>query len=106
MKLGICIYSSEPETIWSAFRLANISHEAGDTTTVFLISQGVEAEERTTEQFDIRGLMQKFIDAGGRISACTTCLRLRNAGETPLCNASGIRELYEMLTTYDKVISF
>jgi len=44
MKLGIVIYSNDPETVWNAFRLGVFSLKEKDTVKVFLLAKGVECE--------------------------------------------------------------
>lgn len=41
MKLGICIYSNDPESVWNAFRFANYSiKQFQDEVRVFLLGKG------------------------------------------------------------------
>ena len=40
MKLGIVIYSNDPETVWNAFRFGNFSLKEEDEVKVFLIGEG------------------------------------------------------------------
>ena len=42
MKLGIVIYSNDPETVWNAFRFGNFSRKQGDEVKIFLLAKGVE----------------------------------------------------------------
>lgn len=77
MKLGIAIYSNEPETVWNAFRLGVFSCKQGDTVSVFLLGMGVEAETLKSGKFDVVGQMRTFSEAGGSILACGTCLKIR-----------------------------
>jgi uncharacterized protein involved in oxidation of intracellular sulfur len=42
MKLGIVIYSNDPETVWNAFRLGNFGLKEKDEVKVFLLAKGVE----------------------------------------------------------------
>lgn len=45
MKIGMIITTSEPETVWSALRLANKAMEAQDEVDVFLLGPGVDYRE-------------------------------------------------------------
>lgn len=105
MKLGIIVYSTDAETVFNGFRLANFSLGKGDTTKVFLLANGVEAESLTTEKFNISGLMQDFVDNGGEILACGTCLKIRNQEGTELCPLSTMADLYQIIDESDKVIT-
>ena len=44
MKLGIVLYSNDPETVWNVFRLGNFSLNKGDDVKMFLLAKGVECE--------------------------------------------------------------
>jgi uncharacterized protein involved in oxidation of intracellular sulfur len=50
--------------------------------------------------------MQAFVDAGGTILACGTCLTLRHSEGTELCPLSTMQDLYDMIRGADKVVSF
>jgi uncharacterized protein involved in oxidation of intracellular sulfur len=49
--------------------------------------------------------MQLFVDGGGEIFACGTCLKIRNSEGTELCPLSTMKDLYEIIRDSDKVIS-
>jgi uncharacterized protein involved in oxidation of intracellular sulfur len=50
--------------------------------------------------------MQAFVDAGGSIAACGTCLALRQSDGTALCPLSTLQDLYELIRDSDRVLSF
>ncbi|HLF19243.1 MAG TPA: DsrE family protein [Bacteroidota bacterium] len=106
MKIGLIISTNDSETVWNAFRLANVSLTKKDGVKIFLLGKGVEAEQIGTEQFDVKKQMQSFVSAGGQILACGTCLRIRNAGGSDLCPISTMADLYEMINEADKVLTF
>lgn len=106
MKLGIVLYSTEPETVWNCFRLGNFALQQGDTVQVFLLAKGVEYEASDTEQFKVTEQMRAFVKAGGKIMACGTCLKLRRQEGTELCPLSTMKDLYEMVKQSDKVVTF
>ena len=106
MKLGIVIYSDHPETVWNAFRLANFSLNKNDTVNVFLMAKGVEAESLSNNQFDIKEQMNNFINSNGILYACGTCIKIRNKQSTELCPLSTMADLYEIINSSDKIISF
>lgn len=105
MKLGIVIHSTDPETVWNAFRLGAFSLKQGDTVQAFLLARGVECERLDDERFDVRQMMQAFVDAGGAILACGTCLKLRNLDGSKLCPISTMKDLHEIIQNSDKVIT-
>lgn len=106
MKLGIIIYSNDPETVWNAFRLGIFSRKQGDTVSVFLLGKGVEVESLDRDKFDISGQIHSFLDIGGAILACGTCLKLRQSEELGICPISTMQDLYTLIHDSDKVLSF
>ena len=106
MKLGIVIYSEDTEVVFNAFRLGNFALQKGDSVNTFLLAKGVECESLSTKKFNISEQMHTFIDEGGEIKACGTCLKLRNQEESKICPLSTMQDLYDMIKQSDKVISF
>ena len=105
MNLGIIIYSSDAETVWNAFRLGVFSLQEGDKVKTFLLAIGVECEKLVDDKFNVMEQMQLFVDNGGEILACGTCLKIRNSEGSELCPLSTMKDLYEMIRDSDKVIS-
>lgn len=106
MKLGIVVYSTEPETVWNAFRLGGFALKEGDVVRVFLLAKGVECENLDNGQFKVVDQMQALVDAGGEILACGTCLKVRNSTGSELCPLSTMKDLYEIVRDSDKVVTF
>ncbi|HQV89484.1 MAG TPA: DsrE family protein [Nitrosomonas sp.] len=106
MKLVIIIYSNDPETVWNAFRLGIFSRKQGDVVSVFLLGKGVEVESLDRDKFDITGQIHSFLDIGGAILACGTCLKLRQSEELGICPISTMQDLYTLIHDSDKVLSF
>ena len=106
MKLGIVIYSNDSETVWNAFRLASFSLNNKDEVKIFLINKGVEYETKSNEQFNIKEQARKFLDSGGKIFACGTCLKIRQSEGSELCPLSTMKDLHEIVKESDKIITF
>lgn len=106
LKVGIAVYSDDPETVWNAFRLANIALKNGDRVRAFLVGKGVKSESLDTEKYAITSLMQDFVDNGGEILACTTCMKIHSSDGSALCPFSSINQLYSIIKESDKIISF
>ena len=106
MKLGIIISSNDAETVWNAFRLGNFALAKGDDVRVFLLGKGVECEGLDTECFAVSVAMQEMVTRGGRIDACGTCLKLRNAGAGEVCALSTMQDLYELTRDSDRLLTF
>jgi sulfur relay (sulfurtransferase) complex TusBCD TusD component (DsrE family) len=105
-RLGIVIMSADAETVWNAFRLANFSLQKGDEVRVFLTAKGVDYEKLSSDKFDIIGLAKSFKAGGGSIAACATCLNLRNKPGTELCPVSNMANLYDIIKTSDRVLTY
>jgi len=106
MKLGIVIYSDEPETVWNVFRLGIFSLKEKDEVKVFLLAKGVECETLDTDKFKVTEQMQSFVNNGGQILACGTCLKIRNSEGTEMCPLSTMSDLYKLIKESDKVVTF
>lgn len=106
MKIGIIIYSNDPETVWNAFRFANFSIKKGDEVRIFLLGKGVECETLDTEKFRISGQIQIVVAGNGKIYACGTCLKLRNQQESEVCPLSTLEDMYEIVAQSDKILTF
>lgn len=106
MKIGIVIYSNEPETVWNAFRFGNFALKAGDTVKVFLLAKGVECESIHTDPFNALEQAQTFVDSGGEILACGTCLEIRHSEGSKMCPLSTMSDLYDLVKGSDKVVTF
>jgi uncharacterized protein involved in oxidation of intracellular sulfur len=107
MKLGIVIYSDHPETVWNAFRLGVFSiKEHKDEVKIFLMARGVECESLDTDDMNVTGMMQEYVDNGGKILACGTCLKLRGAPGSEMCPMSAMEDLHSLIEESDKVVTF
>jgi uncharacterized protein involved in oxidation of intracellular sulfur len=106
MKLGIVIYSNDTETVWNAFRVGVFSCKQGDAVSIFLLGKGVEAESLDSTKFDVIGQMRSFVEAGGTILACGTCLKIRRLEGSDICPLSTMQDLHALILDSDKVLSF
>jgi uncharacterized protein involved in oxidation of intracellular sulfur len=106
MKIGIVIYSTDAETVWNGFRFGVFALKQGDQAEIFLMSKGVECEQLDAAPFNVPEQMQAFVDGGGHILACGTCLKLRHSEGTELCPLSTMKDLYDMVKESDRVVSF
>ena len=77
----------------------------GDNAKAFLLAKGVECEKCDAAPFNMKEMMQSFVDSGGHILACGTCLKLRNSQGTELCPLSTMKDLYELIRDCDRVVS-
>jgi uncharacterized protein involved in oxidation of intracellular sulfur len=106
MKIGIAIYSNDSETIWNAFRFGNFALKEGDEVKVFLLGKGVECESLDTDKFKVAEQMQTLMDNCGEIFACGMCLKIRQSEGSEICPLSTMKDLYEIIKSSDKVLTF
>jgi len=106
VKLGIIIYSNDTEVVWNAFRLGVFSIKQKDAVKVFLLGKGVECESIDTEKFKVTEQIKLFIDNGGSILACGSCLKIRNSQGSENCPLSTMKDLYDIVKESDKVLTF
>ena len=105
MKLGIILNTKGHETAWNALRLGNEALSIGNKVSLFLLGTGVEIPNIEDKTFDIAGALEKFLNSGGNLLACGTCLELRHQ-EAGVCSISTMSELVEMISDSDKVVTF
>ncbi len=106
VRLGIVIYSNDPETVWNALRIANYSLSEKDSVSVFLMGKGVEIRSLSTKDYDVGDRLKDFLDNGGRIFACGTCMASRNLQGSKACPISSLSDLYDIIRWCDKLITF
>jgi len=106
MKLAMVISQTKPELVFNALRLANFSRKEGDEVKVFLLAEGVELDGINNPKFDVLGQAESFLQAGGQILACGTCLKLRNSQGSELCPLSTMKDLHALIREADRVVTF
>lgn len=106
MKLSIVIATNDVETSWNAFRYANFALEQKDEVKIFLMGKGVEYEKLSTEKFNTTKQAEKFLEKGGKILACGTCIKSREQDSSEMCPLSTMKDMYDMVNEADKVVSF
>lgn len=104
MKLGIILNTTDPETAWNALRLGDTALDAGNEVTIFLMGNAVEIESIKHETFDVAGALPGFLEEGGKLLACGTCLKLRHLG-AGVCFVSSMVQLVDLISTSDKVVT-
>ena len=106
IRIGIVISSTVAETVWNAFRFASFALKKGDSVKVFLLAKGVDCQKLDSKDLKITDQMQAVVDAGGKIMACGTCLKLRQSEGTELCPLSTMQDMYDIVRESDKVLNF
>lgn len=104
--IGMVIYSNDTETVWNALRLANYSKNQGDTVSIFLLGKGVELDDLVKTDNDMKEQTDKFLENGGIIMGCGTCLQSRKNNEPEVCKYSSLADLYELIRKNKIVLTF
>ena len=104
--IGMVIYSNDVETVWNAFRLANYSKNQGDTVQVFLLAKGVEVDNLVNDNKDLKEQVDAFLEKGGEIQGCGTCLKSRKNDEPQVCTFSSLADLYALIRKNKIVLTF
>ncbi len=104
--IGIVIYSNDIETVWNALRFANNAKAKGDLVSIFLLGKGVELENLVKADKNVKEQADKFLNSGGFILGCGTCLESRNSNEPQVCKFSSMNDLYDMVHANSIVMTF
>lgn len=104
MKLGIVLNTNDPETAWNGLRLGNETLRRGNEVSLFLMGQGVEIENVRNDVFDVSGELEKFTTGGGKMLACTSCLKVRGQ-QAGVCSLSTMPELTSLVLESDRVVT-
>jgi uncharacterized protein involved in oxidation of intracellular sulfur len=106
LKIGFVVSTNEPEQAWNAFRYGVRAIEDKHSVKVFLLGRGVECEDITDPEFGVRQMMKEFVEKGGTILTCGTCLKIRNKGSTELCPISTMQDLVNLTVESDRILTF
>ena len=106
MKIGVIISSNDAETCWNALRYANFCIGQKDDVKVFLMGKGDENQSVGTDKFNTIEQAKKFLQTGGKILACGTCIKSRDQEGSEMCPISTMKDMYEIVKESDKVVTF
>ncbi|MEG1555609.1 MAG: DsrE family protein [Bacteroidales bacterium] len=106
MKIAIVIDTKEAEKAWNAFRFAVAATKKGHQVKVFLMGEAVECEGFIHEKYNVDEQLKKFVEEGGEILACGTCLKARQKEGTEACPLSTMNDCVEMVEWADQVLTF
>ena len=106
MKIGIIIETKEFEKAWNAFRFAVTAKKQGHEVKVFLMGEAVECEGLIHEKYNVDQQLKAFVNIGGEILACGTCLKSRQLDATESCPLSPMVDCVNMVTWADKTVTF
>lgn len=106
MKLGIIIETKEYEKAWNSMRFAVAAKKNGNDVKVFLMGEAVECEGLIHEKYNVDEQLKAFVNIGGEILACGTCLKSRKLGETEACPISNMTDCVDLVVWADKMVTF
>lgn len=106
MRIGLVVSTNEPELAWNAFRDGVKAIENKHSVKVFLLGRGVECEDISDTKFAVKQMMRDFVNKGGEIMTCGTCLKIRKKGSTELCPVSTMQDLVDLTAESDRVLTF
>jgi len=104
VKLGIVLNTKYPETAWNALRLGAKALDAHNEVSMFLLGDGVEIEDIKDGKFDVAGALNSYLDGGGKLLTCGSCLKVRQQA-AGVCPISTMAQLVQLITESDRVIS-
>ncbi len=105
MKFGIIISQTDPETVWNAYRFGIYALNEGDYVKIFLLGKGVESEV-DDPKFNVKEQIAMYIEKGGEIYACGSCMKSRKMELSTSCPLSTMKDLYKIVVDSDKVLTF
>ena len=107
MKIGIIIETKEFEKAWNAFRFAVTAKKQGHEVKVFLMGEAVEWEGLTHEKYNVDEQLKKFVEVGGEILACGTCIKSRHLEYSmEVCPISTMIDCVNVVVWADKTVTF
>lgn len=106
MKIAIILETKELEKAWNAFRFAVTAKKQGHETKVFLMGEAVECEGLTHEKYNVDEQLKNFVNVGGEILACGTCLKSRQLDSTEACPISTMVDCVNLVIWADKTVTF
>ena len=106
MRIGVIISTNDAETCWNALRYANFTLGQKDEVKVFFMGKGVEYQKIGTDKFNTVEQAEKFMQAGGKIYACGSCIKSREQESSDMCPISTMKDMYDIVKESDKVVTF
>jgi uncharacterized protein involved in oxidation of intracellular sulfur len=106
MKLGIILETKEYEKAWNAFRFGVTAQKVGHEVKLFLMGEAVECEGLTHEKYNVDEQLKAFLNVGGELLACGTCLKSRQLEDDTTCPISTMVDCVNMVVWADKTVTF
>lgn len=106
MKIGIILETKEFEKAWNAFRFAVTAKKQGHDVKLFLMGEAVECEGLIHDKYNVDEQLKSFVNLGGEILACGTCLKSRQLNTTDACPISTMVDCVNVVVWADKTVTF
>jgi len=106
MKIGIVLGTNAPEVAWNALRFGVTAKGEGHAVRMFLLNSGVEVERIRDPKFKVSEQLSRFVERGGQVLACGTCLDTRDMEASPVCPVSTMKDLLALVVESDRVVTF
>jgi len=106
MKIGIILETKEFEKAWNAFRFATTARKQGHEVKLFLMGEAVECEGLVHAKYNVDEQLNNFVNAGGEILACGTCLKSRQMESSGVCPVSTMIDCVNLVIWADKMVTF
>jgi uncharacterized protein involved in oxidation of intracellular sulfur len=106
VKIGIVISNNDAETCWNALRYGNFALGQKDEVKIFFMGKGVEYQKVSTDKFNTVEQAEKFMQSGGKIYACGSCIKSRGQDGSEMCPISTMKDMYDIVKESDKVVTF
>jgi sulfur relay (sulfurtransferase) complex TusBCD TusD component (DsrE family) len=106
MKIGVILETKEYEKAWNAFRFAVTAKKQEHEVKLFLMGEAVECESLTHKKYNVNEQLKNFVNAGGEILACGTCLKSHQLESTETCPVSTMVDCVNLVVWADKTVTF
>ena len=106
MRIGIILETREFEKAWNAFRFAVTAQKQGHEVKVFLMGEAVECQGLTHEIYNVDQQLNYFVEEGGEVLACGTCLKSRHLEGKDACPMSTMIDCVNIVVWADKTVTF
>lgn len=106
MKIAVIISNNDVETCWNALRYANFCFGQKDEVKIFFMGKGVEYQKISTDKFNTGEQADRFLNSGGKIYACGSCMKSREQEGSEMCPISTMKDMYDIVRDADKVVTF
>ena len=105
-QIGVVISSNDAETCWNALRYANFCLNQKDKVKIFFMGKGVEYRKISTDKFNTVEQAEEFMQSGGKIYACGSCMKSREQEGSEMCPISTMKDMYDIVKESDRVVTF